>query len=225
MIGIIAAMDIEVDAIKNIAQIHSEKTIAQCQILEGVLGNQDIVIAKSGVGKSHAAMITSILCMNYSMDAIINIGTAGGLLQEENVLDIVISDQVVQADFDTSPIDGKEGIGLLYPVKQDMLEKCKEVASELKIPYHVGTIASQDLFMSRKEDYEKLLKNFPKSICSEMEAGAVAQVCCDFQVPYIIVRALSDVVCHQGNEMEFSEYAAKASVQSANLIKALIRCL
>ncbi len=225
MIGIIAAMDIEVDAIKNMAQIYAEKEIAQCQILEGILGKEEIVIAKSGVGKSHAAMITSILCMNYSLDAIINIGTAGGLLQEENVLDIVISDQVVQADFDTSPIDGDEGIGLVYPVDQNMLEKCKAVASDLKIPYHVGTIASQDLFMSRQEDYDKVLKNFPKSICSEMEAGAVAQVCCDFQVPYVIVRALSDVVCHHGNEMEFGEYAAKASVQSANLIKALIERL
>lgn len=225
MIGIIAAMDIEVEAIAKIAQIHSKKTIAQCEIQEGTLADKEIVIAKSGIGKTHAAMVTSILCMSYPIEAIINIGTAGGLLQEENVLDIVISNQVVQADFDTSPIDGQDGIGLVYPVKKEMVEKCQEVAGQLGIPYHIGTIASQDLFMSRPEDYEKLLKNFPESICSEMEAGAVAQVCCDFDIPYVIVRGLSDVVCHQGNEMEFGEYAAKASSQSAKLIEAFINVL
>lgn len=225
MIGIIAAMDIEVEAIKKIATITSTKTIAGCEMQEGTLNGHDIVIGKSGVGKSHAAMAATILCMSYPIETIINVGTAGGLLQEENVLDIVISNQVVQADFDTTPIDGDEGLGLVYPVKENMVALCKEAAEEIQIPYHIGTIASQDLFMSREEDYAKLIKNFPTSACSEMEAGAIAQVCCDFDISYVIVRALSDVVHHSGNEMEFSEYAAKASDQTAKLINAFIQRL
>lgn len=76
--------------------------------------------------------------------------------------------------------------------------------------------------MSREEDYQKLLKHFPASICSEMEAGAVAQVCTKFEIPFVILRGLSDVVHHSGNEMEFSEYASKASQQSAKMIQALL---
>lgn len=222
MIGIIAAMDIEVDAIKAVSTITATKTVAGCQMYLGTLGDKEIVIGKSGVGKSYAAMATTILCMSYPIDKIINVGTAGGLKEDENVLDIVISDQVVQADYDTSPIDGPEGIGLVYPVDPEMVKASIQASQENHIPYHVGTIASQDLFMSREEDYQKLLKHFPASICSEMEAGAVAQVCTKFEIPFVILRGLSDVVHHSGNEMEFSEYASKASQQSAKMIQALL---
>lgn len=222
MIGIIAAMDVEVEAIEKVAQITGKKTVADCEMHIGKIGNQDIVIGKSGVGKTHAAMATAILCMEYPIDAIINVGTAGGLLQEEEVLDIVISDCVVQADYDTSPIDGNAGIGLVYNVPEKMVEVCQKAAIETGIPYHIGTIASQDIFMSREEDYKKLMDRFPKSACSEMEGGAIAQVCDSFQVPYVIVRSLSDVVHHNDNPMEFSEYAAKASAQTAKLVKAYV---
>lgn len=225
MIGIIAAMDIEVEAIEKVAKITERKWIADCEIHMGKIGNQDVVIGKSGIGKSHAAMAATILCMEHALDAIINVGTAGGLLPEENVLDIVISDCVVQADFDTSPIDGKQGIGLIYPVSKRMVDVCKEAAEKAGIPYHVGTIASQDIFMSREEDFNKLMDRFPLSACSEMEAGAIAQVCDSFRVPYVIVRSLSDVVHHNDNPMEFSEYAAKASAQTAKLVETYIKSL
>lgn len=75
---------------------------------------KDVVLCKSGVGKAYAAMSCTILCMQGNIDSIINVGTAGGLTQDEQVLDIVISDKVVQADYDTSPLDGPSGVGLVY---------------------------------------------------------------------------------------------------------------
>lgn len=225
MIGIIAAMDIEVEAIEKVSTIHKVEQIASVTLHYGVMNGKDIVIAKSGIGKSHAAMAASILCMQPHMEAIINVGTAGGLLEEQHVLDIVISKKVVQADFDLTALDGSEAYGLVYDADAKLVDLCESCAKDLGIRHRVGWIASQDLFMSRKEDYDKLMAHFPESACSEMEAGAVGQVCHSFGVPYVVVRALSDVAVHNDNPMEFSEYAAKASAQTAKLVQTFIERL
>ncbi|MBQ0064701.1 MAG: 5'-methylthioadenosine/adenosylhomocysteine nucleosidase [Firmicutes bacterium] len=223
MIGIIAAMDIEVDAVKEYAQISHSEEIGGCTYHYGTMFDQEIVLCKSGVGKVAAAICTSILCSKNKMDMVINVGTAGGLLVEEQVLDVVISDHVVEADFDTSPMDGEAGIGLQWNVEPKMVERCVKAAQRAGARYHIGTIASQDIFMEREEDFKKLMSRFPNSACSEMEAGAVGHVCSNFNVPYVIVRGLSDNVNHHENHMEFSEYATKASAQSAKIIAEFIK--
>ncbi|MCI6088653.1 MAG: 5'-methylthioadenosine/adenosylhomocysteine nucleosidase [Absicoccus porci] len=225
MIGIIAAMDMEVEAIEKLSTITKTEQVATCTLHYGTMHGKDIVIAKCGIGKTHAAMATAILCTQHNLEAIINIGTAGGLKDDQQVLDIVISKMVVQADFDLTALDGPDAYGLVYEPDQKLVDVCTTCAKDLGIRYHVGWIASQDLFMSRKEDLDKLMAHFPESACSEMEAGAIAQVAHSFQVPYVIVRALSDVAVHSDNPMEFSEYAPKASAQSARLVETFIERL
>lgn len=220
MIGIVAAMDAEIHEFeKRMDLVDHTKTIAGCTLTYGKWQGKDVVLCKSGVGKAYAAMSCTILCMQGNIDSIINVGTAGGLTQDEQVLDIVISDKVVQADYDTSPLDGPSGVGLVYNSHEKLSQSCIEAAKAMQIRYHVGTIASQDLFMSRDEDFEKLMNNFPDSICSEMEAGAIGAVATQFNIPFVIVRSLSDVVHHNENPMEFSTYVSKASAQSAILIE------
>ena len=220
MIGIVAAMDAEIHEFeKRMDLVDHTKTIAGCTLTYGKWQGKDVVLCKSGVGKAYAAMSCTILCMQGNIDSIINVGTAGGLTQDEQVLDIVISDKVVQADYDTSPLDGPSGVGLVYNSHEKLSQSCIEAAKAMQIRYHVGTIASQDLFMSRDEDFEKLMNNFPDSICSEMEAGAIGAVATQFNIPFVIVRSLSDVVHHNENPMEFSTYVSKASARSAKLIE------
>lgn len=220
MIGIVAAMDAEIHEFeKRMDLVDHTKTIAGCTLTYGKWQGKDVVLCKSGVGKAYAAMSCTILCMQGNIDSIINVGTAGGLTQDEQVLDIVISDKVVQADYDTSPLDGPSGVGLVYNSHEKLSQSCIEAANAMQIRYHVGTIASQDLFMSRDEDFEKLMNNFPDSICSEMEAGAIGAVATQFNIPFVIVRSLSDVVHHNENPMEFSTYVSKTSAQSAKLIE------
>lgn len=220
MIGIVAAMDAEIHEFeKRMDLVDHTKTIAGCTLTYGKWQGKDVVLCKSGVGKAYAAMSCTILCMQGNIDSIINVGTAGGLTQDEQVLDIVISDKVIQADYDTSPLDGPSGVGLVYNSDEKLSQSCIDAAKAMQIRYHVGTIASQDLFMSRDEDFEKLMNNFPDSICSEMEAGAIGAVATKFNIPFVIVRSLSDVVHHNENPMEFSTYVSKASAQSVKLIE------
>ena len=220
MIGIVAAMDAEIHEFeKRMDLVDHTKTIEGCTLTYGKWQGKDVVLCKSGVGKAYAAMSCTVLCMQGNIDSIINVGTAGGLTQDEQVLDIVISDKVIQADYDTSPLDGPSGVGLVCNSDEKLSQSCIDAANAMQIRYHVGTIASQDLFMSRDEDFEKLMNNFPDSICSEMEAGAIGAVATKFNIPFVIVRCLSDVVHHNENPMEFSTYVSKASAQSGKLIE------
>lgn len=214
MIGIIAAMDIEVRAITELmnASHHNQHGI---DFYEGELAGHDVVIMESGVGKGNAALSTSVMTMLYPIERIINIGTAGGLKPEEQILDVIISERVVQHDYDTSILDGEEGIGLYFDADPEMVNIAKEVLKKMDTPTHCGLIASGDRFIAREEDLAVLMEKFPTALCAEMEAGAIAQVCAHFKLPFVVLRSLSDVACHSDSHMDFLEYAEKASKRSA----------
>lgn len=222
MIGILAATDMEVRAILGLGQPEKTETIAGIELHYGRIKGKDLVLAKTGIGKSHAAMATTILCTRHPLEFIINIGTAGGLRDEQNRLDLVFSTKVVQADFDTRPIDGPEALGLMYEADPDLLEKALRAAKKAGLHFHQGVIASQDIFMAHQEDFDKLMMHFPDSVCSEMEGAAVGQVAADFQIPFLVVRSLSDIVSHPDNGMDYWEYAYKASVQIARWLDELL---
>lgn len=222
MIGIIAAMDIEIQAILDLCKDVEKLDKFGMDMYTARLHEKELVICKSGVGKVGASIAATLLCTTFELQYLINIGTAGGLKDEQNVFDIVISNDIIQADFDTSALDGEEGVGLRFTCDKGLRELAQQVCKENDFVYHVGTIASQDLFMAKQEHFTKLMNTFEDSICSEMEAGAVAQVCQTFQIPYVIVRSLSDVACHDENPMEFMEYAALASKRSSALVSKMI---
>ena len=127
MIAVIAAMDKEVDAIVSIMESHEHLMKSGIDFDKGILAGKELLVMKSGVGKGNAGMATTILLENFSIDCIVNIGTAGGLQVQQNILDAVISTQVVQHDYDTSPVDGADGIGLYFEADQDLGGKWRSV--------------------------------------------------------------------------------------------------
>ena len=219
MIGIIAAMESELKAIESKMEVSHVETVGETVLHYGKLGNEDIVLCLAGVGKCKASMSATIVCMKEKLDVLMNVGVAGGLKPEQNVMDMVISNQAIQADYDTSPIDGDEGIGLCFDVEPALVEKGIRIAQELKIPYSVGAIATQDIFMAKQEDFDKVMTRFPQAACAEMEGGAIAQVAASFHVPFLVLRSLSDVVCHDGNPMEFQTFCEKASHRAGEFIE------
>lgn len=222
MIGIIAAMQKECDALIAFMANVEEKEIHGLTFYEGTLSNKGVVLMKSGVGKGCAAMSTTILCDHYPIHSIINIGTAGGLKASMKVLDLVISDRVVQHDFDTSPLDGDEGRGLSFQADNKLIKLVKEVLDQETSSVFIGTIASGDQFIAHDHQIENIITCFPDVICAEMEAGAIAQVCTQFKIPFIIIRSLSDVAHQEDSQMDFLTYVDKASNRSALFTKAII---
>ena len=225
MIGLIAAMDSEMNAIVECLNHAQEHQISGIKMVSGTIANQDVVVMLSGVGKCRAALSTTILCEHFDLDEIINIGTAGGLKANEEILDAVISTQVVQHDFDTSPVDGDDGIGLYFYANEAMIERACNALKEMGVNTHCGLIASGDQFIARKDQLERLAQLFPQAICAEMEAGAVAAVCHHYNLPFVVIRSLSDVACRDDSEMDFAQYVVHAAKRSAAFVCAYVQTL
>lgn len=225
MIGIIAAMQSEVDALMELME--QPKKIQNDGILfwEGQLSEHEVVLMLSGVGKGNAAMATTLLMKNYPITTVLNIGTAGGLCTNQEVLDLVISDKIVQHDYDTSILDGEEGIGLWYQADQELVSLCKTIFTNLNECCHIGLVASGDQFIAEEEQLRILEQKFPKAMCAEMEAGAIAQVCTFFHVPFVVIRSLSDIAHKEKSHLDFCEYVHMASKRSAMLCKEVVKQL
>lgn len=223
MIGIIAAMDSEVEAIVQLLKEKEEVKKSGIYMVKGWIGEQSVIVMKSGVGKGNAAMTTTILLENFSIEKLINIGTAGGLDPKQEILDAVVSISVVQHDFDTSAVDGKDGIGLYYEANKQLVKQCKDILESLDIRVHCGLIASGDQFIANEEQLSFLKKQFPDAICAEMEAGAIAQVCSHYQIPFVVLRSLSDIAFRNDSHMDFQTYVQHAANRSAKFCEALLQ--
>ncbi|MGX8851407.1 5'-methylthioadenosine/adenosylhomocysteine nucleosidase [Amedibacillus sp. YH-ame10] len=223
MIAIIAAMDIEVEAITSIMSNVEQLEKSGVSFFKGTIHERPLLVMKSGVGKVNASMSTTILLERFSIDRVVNIGTAGGLNPTQNILDAVISDDVVQHDFDTSPVDGKEGIRLRFTADKDVADVCERSLHALGVTVHRGLVASGDQFIARVDQLDKLAENFPEAICAEMEAGAIAQVCAHYQVPFVVLRSLSDITHKENSHMDFCEYAKQASKRSADFTREFMK--
>ena len=223
MIAIIAAMDVEVEAIKEVMETSEKVCASGITMYKGSIEGKKVILMKSGVGKGMAAMSLAILFENYVIDKVVNVGTAGGLKADQEVLDAVISTSVVQHDFDTTIIDGPEGLGLRFDADEALVNTCDEVLHEMQVRCMRGVIASGDQFIAEDDKLKRLETFFPEAICAEMEAGAIGQVCAHYHVPFVILRSLSDVAHKEDSHMDFLTYAKHASKRSATLCKELMK--
>ena len=222
MIGIIAAMEKEMDAITSLLTNKEEYKVSGIAMVKGSIKGKNVIVMKSGVGKGNAAMATTILFENFVITAVINIGTAGGLKKDQQVLDAVLSTRVVQHDFDTSIIDGNDGLGLYYDADAKLIEACDQVLPSMGVRVFRGLVASGDQFIAEDEKRERIETLFPDAICAEMEAGAIAQVCSHYHVPFVVLRSLSDVAHKEDSQMDFLIYVEHAAKRSATLCQELM---
>lgn len=222
MIGIIGAMDIEVEKIKAQLSDTSEKNISGISFTLGTFSGKDVVVAKCGVGKVFAALCTEAMILTFSPDMIINVGVAGCLDKSLKIGDIVISDSVVQHDMDTSPLGDPKGllsdINIInIPADQRVLSALCESVSRLGLPYLVGTIASGDQFIADSGKKDFIVSQFGAKSC-EMEGGAIGHVCYVNNIPFGVLRAMSDGA-DDGAKMDFPEFAKMAAEHSTAVIK------
>lgn len=230
MIGIIGAMAEEVQAIKDLMEIDKIEINNGYHFIEGKLEGKDVVLLRGGVGKVNAAISATLLLTSYDIECVINIGTAGGLItDEQEVGDVVISDRIVHHDADVTgfgyPMGAIPGQPVYFEPDPLLLNKAKEILEDINITCHVGLIASGDSFICRQDQVDLILKNFPDSMCSEMEAATIAQVCTVFKKKFIITRSLSDVFNKGESTTQFEEFLAKAAASSAKMCAELVKSL
>lgn len=222
--GIITAMQEEMQAIKNIMTEINEQKIYELNFIKGKINNIQVILVEAGVGKVNSARTTQILIDNFEVEAIINVGSAGSANDELNIGDIVIGNKLVQHDFDITAFGHPKGfisnVGEYVESDSKLIEKMEQTISELHnndFKIKIGTIASGDIFCTEPKMKEKIRNKF-NAEAMEMEGAAIAQVCKLDNVPFIIIRSISDSP-NGNNNITFDQFLEKASKRCAEIIK------
>ncbi|MCI8308243.1 MAG: 5'-methylthioadenosine/adenosylhomocysteine nucleosidase [Lachnospiraceae bacterium] len=198
VIGIIGAMDEEVSRLKDAMTDTAIISKASMDFYKGVLCGKNVVVVKSGIGKVNAAVCTQILADEFQVGAIINTGIAGSLNNDINIGDIVLSTDTLQHDVDAVAFGYEPGQiprmdVLSFPADEKLIDSaynaCKNACSDIGV--FKGRVVSGDQFVADNSVKHKIKSQFG-GFCTEMEGAAIGQAAYLNNVPYIVVRAISD---------------------------------
>ncbi len=226
--GIIGAMDIEVARLKADMEQMREVKKAGMVFCEGTLCGCPVVVVESGIGKVNAAVCTQILIDVFGAEAIINTGIAGSLDAAINIGDIVISTDVVHHDMDAvefgyepGQVPGMKVFSFEADQEMaDMAEKtCQEVNPDIRV--FRGRIVSGDQFVSSRSTKERIAQQF-HGLCTEMEGAAIAHTSYLNEVPFVVVRAISDKADDSASE-DYPTFEKKAAEHSIRLVEGFLQ--
>ena len=225
-IGIIGAMEQEVTLLRDKIDQRETLHLAGCEIYTGKLHGVDVALLKSGIGKTSAALGTTLLLQLCQPDVIINTGSAGGLESSLTIGDIVVSSEVRYHDADVTAfgyVPGQmAGCPEAFTADENLISTVKTCASDLNLHTVTGLVVSGDAFINGADALTRIRTTFPQAIAVEMEATAIGHVCHQFSTPFVVVRAISDVADQQSH-VSFDEFLATAAEQSSLLVEAIIQ--
>ncbi len=229
-IGIIGAMEEEVAILK---EKMSEVTVlekAGMEFFKGILGGQQVVIVRSGIGKVNAGICTQILADVFQVNAVINTGIAGSLKVEINIGDIVLSTDTMQHDVDAREFGYEIGqvprmdtrtFSADDRLRETALQVCRKVNPEIQV--FEGRVASGDQFVADKETKEKIIAN-TQAYCTEMEGAAIGQAAYLNGIPYLVIRAISDKADDSAH-MDYPAFEKEAIRHTVNLVENMMKAL
>ncbi|WP_195263493.1 MULTISPECIES: 5'-methylthioadenosine/adenosylhomocysteine nucleosidase [unclassified Clostridium] len=228
VLGVIGAMEEEVEILKGKMDIKETVEVAGMEFYRGTLQGKNIVLVRSGVGKVNMATCTQILADKFNVTALVNSGVAGTLDTELNQGDIVISTDAVQHDFDTTvfgdPLGEISRLGItFFEADKDMIEIAKK-ASENVSGIHIkeGRIASGDQFVAGGAIADRIKENFGEVSAVEMEGASMAQVAYLNNIPFVILRSISDKA-DGGADLSYEEFLPIAAKNASALVEEFIK--
>ncbi|HGN2958911.1 TPA: 5'-methylthioadenosine/S-adenosylhomocysteine nucleosidase [Proteus mirabilis] len=217
-VGVIGAMEQEVKLLRE--QIENCEIVSRggCEIYTGKINGVDVALLKSGIGKVAAAIGTTLLLEHFRPDVVINTGSAGGLDAKLNVGDIVVSTEVRYHDADVTAFGYEPGQMAQCPpafiADPKLVNIAQECISSLKLNAVRGLICSGDAFINGAEPLARIRRTFPEVVAVEMESTAIGHVCHQFNTPFVVVRAISDVADKESH-LSFDEFLSVAAQQSS----------
>ena len=228
-LGIIGAMTIEIETLKEHLQNLTTSRRTGMEFYEGTLEGTSVVIVQCGVGKVNAAMCAQILCDCYGVTHLVNTGIAGSLNAQLDIGDLVISTDAMYHDFDCvhfgyemGRVPGMDVTG--FPADAEMI-RLALAAAEAVHPSHCrqGRIASGDLFVAEKATKEAIIRK-TQALCTEMEGAAIAHTAYLNDVPFVIIRAISDKA-DDSAQMDYPTFEAQAARHCTGVTLALVKNL
>lgn len=229
-IGIIGAMELEVEEL--ISKLENAKITEKTgkKFYEGKLNGKDVVIVRCGIGKVNSAICVQLLADLFDVDAVVNTGVAGSLRTEINIGDIVVSTDAVEHDMDVSPLGYEPGIipqmeESFFKADRKLVEKAIEVCKKVNpdISVYEGRVLSGDQFISSAEVKDRLIATFDGS-CTEMEGASIAHCAYLNKIPYVVIRAISDKADGSAH-MDYPEFERAAAAHCAKLVENLMNII
>ncbi len=228
-LGIIGAMAVEIETLKdNMADIR-QSSRADMTFYEGTLCGTAAVVVQCGIGKVNAAMCTQVLIDCYAVTHVVNTGIAGSLLAQLDIGDLVISRDAIHHDFDLRfwgrPIGQVPGFDVTaFPADSHMIRLALAAAEQVN-PGHCreGRVASGDQFICSREQKERIIAD-TQGICAEMEGASIAHTAYRNQIPFVIIRAISDKADNSA-EMDYPTFEALAARRCAQVTMAMAQAM
>lgn len=229
-IGIIGAMEIEVENLKSAMTVKNVVQKASMEFYDGTIGNTDVVVVRSGICKVNAGICVQILVDTFGVTHVLNTGAAGSLDARINIGDIVLSTDACYHDVNATVFGYKKGeipqLGVQsFVADRTLIDKAKAAISVASPDLGVfeGRVCSGDQFVSDKAVKDEIISDFG-GMCVEMEGAGIAQACFLNKIPFVIIRAISDKA--DGSEiMDYPEFEKKAAHDCAALVLEMIKSL
>lgn len=223
-------MEEEIALLQQKAIITDTEQIIGLTFYKGTLHDKKVVFVKSGIGKVNAALCTQILIDCFAVDCVINVGVAGAVYKELSIGDIVISKDAVQHDMDTSVFG--DPIGIIPRMEEsyfkadktliELAQKCS-MALTSKAKIFLGRIASGDQFISTPQGKQKIWDTV-QGYCAEMEGAAIAHACYLNQIPFVIIRSISDDAEDKAH-IAYEQFVKIAAANSSELLEKMIEMM
>lgn len=229
-IGIIGAMEEEVSRLKEMMEQVTIRKKASMEFNLGILNGKEVVVVRSGIGKVNAGICTQILVDDFQVDAIINTGIAGSLKNEINIGDIVISTDALQHDVDAREFGYEPGQiprmeVLAFKADSRLIEQAEASSHEVnpEVGVFKGRVVSGDQFIADRRVKESIIEKF-QGYCTEMEGAAIAQAAYLNQVPFVVIRSISDKADDSAS-VDYPAFEKKAIENGVRLVSHMVACL
>ena len=227
-IGIIAAMPEELAYLIHHLENTQEELVLGNTYHTGSIASVEVVLVESGIGKVMSAMSVAILANHFQVDAIINTGSAGAVADGIAVGDVVIADKLAYHDVDVTAFGYDYGQMAQQPLYFEsdprFISKIKTSLSQLEQTWHLGLIATGDSFIAGNDKITEIKSHFPDVLAVEMEGAAIAQAAHSLDLPFLVIRAMSDNANHEAN-VTFDEFIIEAGRRSAQVLLAFLKAL
>lgn len=223
--GIIAAMPQELKILVEQLQDKVEVAVLGRTYYQGRMGQHEVVLVQSGIGKVMSAMSVAILADRFAVDAIVNTGSAGAVADGIAIGDVVVATHLAYHDVDVTAFGyaygQMAGQELYYPADQVLLEQLTGVLAEQEIASHQGLIVTGDSFIAGQDKIASIKEHFPEVLAVEMEGAAIAQAAVNTGKPFLVIRAMSDTAQGDAN-ITFDEFIIQAGERSAQTLIAFL---
>ncbi|MCU0429222.1 MAG: 5'-methylthioadenosine/adenosylhomocysteine nucleosidase [Cytophagaceae bacterium] len=232
--GIIAPMHEEIELILEHTEVHSIVKSGQREYHCGRIHNKEVVVALSRIGKVASGVTAAVMIEKFGISQLIVTGVAGAISESLRIGDLVVATECVQHDLDArpmfsqfeAPLLGKAFFECHEPLQRKAMECCQALLENNfnglihpddiekfqlnQAKLHQGQICCGDQFIGTDEQLQRIRADLREVLAVEMEGGAVGQVCFEYDVPYVVMRSISDTANHQAT-VDFNAYIKRVA--------------